>query len=69
MKVGDTLTTTIINLNATNAITLAAGTGVTVTGSATVAVSSSATFLIRASNVTSGSEAVVIYRIWSNIKN
>lgn len=61
--VGDSYRFTIINTNSSNAITLDPGSGVTVVGSATIALSTSANFIIRFSNVTSSSEAAVIYRV------
>lgn len=59
---GEGYEVTVINTNGTYTVTLAGGTGVTIVGSAIVAVSSSATFILRYTNVTESSEAVVLYR-------
>lgn len=63
VSVGDSYELTVINLSGANAITLVPGSGVTLVGSDEVATSSSGNFIIRFSNVTSSSEAVVIYRV------
>ena len=58
--VGDWFEFTIVDLAAYD-VTLAAGVGITLTGNAVVN-NSSATFLATFTNVTSGTEAVTIYR-------
>ena len=71
-RVGDSVDITVINLGAdTVHITLAAGTGGSIVGSAVVRDSSlttnsdtgSAVFKVRQTNVTSGAEAYVCYRV------
>lgn len=54
---------TVINLGGANTITLAAGTGVTLVGVAVVAALSSARFYARYVNISSGTQAVTIYRL------
>jgi len=53
---------TIINLNGTNAITLAGGTGITLVGTAGINANTSGSFYLSYTNVTSGTQAITIYR-------
>lgn len=53
----------IINTDGTNAATLVAGTGVTLVGAAATAANTSSRFYVRYTNVTSGAEALTIYRV------
>ncbi len=63
-QVGSWFDFTIVNeASATYAATLTAGTGVTITGAAAVSAASSGSFKALLTDVTSGSEAVTIYRM------
>lgn len=61
-QVGTSFVVSIVNANSGTA-TMAGGTGVTVVGLATAATNTSATFRGVVTNVTSGAEAVSLYRV------
>lgn len=60
VRVGDCVKLHVVNTDA-NALTLAAGSGVTLSDATAVAANTTKEYILRFTNVTSGSEAVTVY--------